>query len=1014
MLFFWYSHDSLSIIPVIFTNDHYLRDAITSPLQMSSETQRMNLYLKEYTRQHHPCDANAARRLFADLPNPSHWCFACSGYTGLVHCLPPCVVDALKLPQLLSRLPTTPTQQDLRDIWTQFQTFGLRDSQGLITGDVDRNLEDFVHSVLSDQDLSLQALLGYTVPRSNQIEFVFPIGAPDVPSISLEDAIAFSLQNNADNVPKPQKIPDYFIIHVDREPRTVIQIPQFVNLTAIDANENHLFEVMSLSTLKSRHYQSISKVDETLIHFSHSNQPARVIEKYHGDDPEGNARRNAWVASLDNLVLESTTTIFLRKVDQAPSNILPFLPSLMIREPLVPPPPGTRQKKTQPPPANEEDVDDQEDDLPEVVYVPAEEAGSTQKKLTEGRSTPEFALRTHPENARGVNVKDLPGVDPDLHGTLFIDPTGCSMHNSSPPEKVVEPFFVPFLRNLKEVFKHQIFRNNGALTNAASLRSHLNLEQDTLETGTVLDIANILISFLHDCQTSDSPVVPTPAQIKNVLETQAHLEFSEEEVEVDDFSVTTFKWDEYYSRVSDIVDSIYSTRKTLIEVRKAAHGEFVRRHPSKASQSTKSADSEESAPSTKKIRMLKQSEYTNIHRDFILSYLISAGCESLNSKEFVRQYHRQKNPPVTEKRLCDWLKDWKRAQREDNIADHQDGVGWEPKPMGGTRKSAETFNQKADHCLLTIAIVCPFWTVSEITDYLNLARARNEITSPRMFTESCVTTELARFSFEMAAAVYCPPQRNDLGHLVARVIWAREMLMLKDDQNVLLAFIDESALYENMFRSRGRTLPGLCPNGVRNCRSNRSNMITCVIPGFGTLSANYTGKGIKSDKYSHFVGACIDVIRGYIDSRPDTLICFIQDNVGMHDTKKVRKIYREKGAVMIPTVTYSPQTNDPVESFFHFEKGNIIFDSSGSLVRGGRPMKDIIGAWDRIAARYDIDMSARYYLHWLSILDNCSEGVPLTQYPPHPKVPEVDEDQLIPTIDSLRFRRVYRRVASSQ
>ncbi len=631
----------------------------------------------------------------------------------------------------------------------------------------------------------------------------------------------------------------------------------------------------------------------------------------------------------------------------------------------------------------------------------------------------DFILSQHPEDLVMVDLQDLQGVDKSLRGCLAIDPTNClkdcTLNSSNRPERII--IFTVFMQNLLTLVRQWNAKQCEIdPTHVEQIRQRIGIKEDHDELDNINYISTVLHSFLHDCE--DKKTTPTVKMIKRVLEHDCFLSFEEnnEELKPDFFTPENYNWSLRYDDLKDVVNAIFITRKTVKEVRERSS---KRKECNTVINSNPEViETREMSPSKpKNKRKLSQEEYNGIHKRFINAYVLLANDKS--DIDFIQAYIESEHLSlITQERLQYWLKRWKLEHKNDfSDPGNIQKATWVPTPQGGLRKSCQQFDIWADYALITMLLDNPGWTLKQYMDCLNAQLHRKLIHAKKEFTLSCVTTEIARFSFEAQAYSYCPPERNTLGARIARAVWSKEMQIIKDCERTLLIFIDETALITNISRNSGFSFNGVAPTCSRVYRGTKTNALSALIPGFGSITCFIGGSGINSDTYSKFIRNVNQVVRLYIDSSPDCVPIVIQDNARIHLTKNVKQAFRDTGMLAMVQPPYSPHLNYVAESFFGFEKQHITCDPSLFLHKGNRKMRDIINAWNKIAYKWSPIVSTRFYCKWCEILKACEQGVILTKTVKMRKselmnesTEVIDEDHIKLIMKNLRYRRVYRKI----
>ena len=197
--------------------------------------------------------------------------------------------------------------------------------------------------------------------------------------------------------------------------------------------------------------------------------------------------------------------------------------------------------------------------------------------------------------------------------------------------------------------------------------------------------------------------------------------------------------------------------------------------------------------------------------------------------------------------------------------------------------------------------------------------------------------------------------------------------MISQD-NVLLGFIDEAAVTQQIGRKYGRAYCGITP--LVNCPLDRIKMtiIALALPGFGVFYKLYSNSA-NSENYSEFLKSAVEFIRRYICNK-DTEILFIEDNCPIHCTHLVEKTIEDLKIALIPTVAYSPALNGIAEGYFGFIKLKNILNRGAT---GETEVKNaIMQNWENISNElFTVEETHSLYYEWKLRMKHCLKGEPI-------------------------------------
>ena len=238
-----------------------------------------------------------------------------------------------------------------------------------------------------------------------------------------------------------------------------------------------------------------------------------------------------------------------------------------------------------------------------------------------------------------------------------------------------------------------------------------------------------------------------------------------------------------------------------------------------------------------------------------------------------------------------------------------------------------------------------------------------------------------------------------VGLRIYRVAWAQLIEDIINNDNVLLGFIDEATLTQQIGRKYGRAYWGLTP--LANCPLDKIKMtvIALVLPGFVVLYKFYSNSA-NNDNYADFLRSAVDFIRRYIGNK-DTEIIFFEDNCPIHCTHVVEETIEDLKIAVIHTVACSPALNGVVEGYFGFIKRNNILTKgeTGEVEVKNEIMKN----WKNISNElFTVVQGHSLYYEWKLRMKHCLKGEPILAgqlfFVPLSKNHDIILDFLIPPI----------------
>ena len=981
------------------------------------------------------------------FPNSSQYCYACCILKGMLQILPDNLINQLPVvSDVLNRCTINPSELMINDtFWDHFfQITNLKDIQNNTEFTPGKQYVpvDFLESYLS---ICPQSILNYLLINPDDItsKISVDIGFETTPLNLSTPIMKILLQNNKDY--------PAIIVNISRFGSFTIPIPSFINLGNFGT-----YEVKQVTCYEHSHYYSFIKDDYYYVFDYHLNHGHFIIP------PIPNLTER-----INNTILQHSSILFLKKIESTDAvSLEPFMHpfdssfityydqfcqsrqtfvtesssnlsfSVMHEHQLANEVclqssnevdssdsdeiPNTEEREDIAcMPLEEEDINETELTLSQLQTISSYKTLIQEIKTNKAALPKDVILSQHPEEIEMVDLQKLKGIDKSLRGCLAIDPTNCPtdcpFKEPRRPNRII--IFTVFMQNLLTLIRRlNAMQCEIDPTHVAQIRQRLGIKENEEEIDNINYIAAVLHSFLHDCE--DNKRTPTVNLIKEILEKDCFISFEENKDQLDSsfFQPDKYNWILRYDDMQDVINTIFNTRKTIKELRE-------RRAKKKECRtiinSCPNNEQLKATPTkTRNKRKLSQDAYNEIHKKFINAYEL-LGNEKYDV-DFIKAYRETEHLTdiITQERLHYWLKCWKSEYKKAAV----DGSAiqkttWTPTPQGGLRISCQQFNMEADFALIAMLLDNPGWTLKQYQDCLNSQLHRGLIQARKEFTLSCLTTEIARFSFEAQAYSYCPPERNTLGARIARAVWSKEMQIIKECERTLLIFIDETALISNISRNSGFSFSGVAPTCSKVYRGFKTNALSALIPGFGSITCFQGGSGINSDTYAKFIRDVNQVVRLYIDSSPDCVPIVIQDNARIHLTASVKQAFRDTGMLAMVQPPYSPHLNYVAESFFGFEKQHIACDSSLFLNKGNRKMRDIIRAWNQIAYKWSPVVSTKFYCRWCEMLRACEQGVILTRTVRMNKEElgsdlseSMDEDHIRLIMKNLRYRRVYRKI----
>ena len=272
----------------------------------------------------------------------------------------------------------------------------------------------------------------------------------------------------------------------------------------------------------------------------------------------------------------------------------------------------------------------------------------------------------------------------------------------------------------------------------------------------------------------------------------------------------------------------------------------------------------------------------------------------------------------------------------------------------------------------------PFWSSKTRALYLIKNKVVNEVEGEYRFSSSSVRriTRKLNFTYRCPGAKLSPPQRNILGFMAARVVWWTILLDIVNTKHSLITFADEcSVCYTELTRGYYKLI-GVMPELVHSMRKVVFNTLLLVVPGFGIIyeiNRDHTDHHI----YIEFLTKAFRVVKSLICLPSDEII-LIHDNAPYHCHKEVSPAISALGVEEVPIIPYSPQLNEPAECCFGLTKQNVADIKFNESVNNEVLMLEAIDIWKTQLMKYDAKMSAKYFSMWIKIMEECRNGIELT------------------------------------
>ena len=376
----------------------------------------------------------------------------------------------------------------------------------------------------------------------------------------------------------------------------------------------------------------------------------------------------------------------------------------------------------------------------------------------------------------------------------------------------------------------------------------------------------------------------------------------------------------------------------------------------------------------------EQEQHQNIKRKFVADFERFKRVDETD-RDFVTRWHPSKanpdetvNEPFTggliRPSADEWVPSFKTCLNWcSDLRSRRDIIG---PGRGGWREHTQKVDEKVRRVI--------FATVLDHPDMKS--RDRAAVVSDFMgngfrISKSTVNDVLKKNQFTVQRTTFSPNPRNSYALIMLRRIWAMHMEEIIADESVLPVFVDEAAVTLCMKKRAARGFVGVTPIVPGTLSDNKKSVLAAVIPGFGCIWHMEDGS-ITGEVYATFIRQMADMIRRII-CNGNTQILMIHDNCKIHETAEVAVAVQESKLNVVPTVPYSPQLNEPVESFFGYMKqtlANRMWKFETSL---GAAHAELEVEWANICRSPDfINLTESFYTNWTSRLRLAVECVPFT------------------------------------
>ena len=248
--------------------------------------------------------------------------------------------------------------------------------------------------------------------------------------------------------------------------------------------------------------------------------------------------------------------------------------------------------------------------------------------------------------------------------------------------------------------------------------------------------------------------------------------------------------------------------------------------------------------------------------------------------------------------------------------------------------------------------------------------------------------KLLRFSVKIAQ--FAPPNRNTIGLRIYRVAWCKIIEDILNNDNVLIAFVDEASVTSCEGRVFGRAYARRTP--VINVPLGKVQMtiVAIAIPCYGVLYS-FIDNSCKGTQYAQFLKDAISFIRKYICNK-DTEIVVIEDNCPINCTDEVENTVINLKFALLPIVPYSPCLNGVAESYFGLMKTNNIMTcgNTGEVATKGA----IQGNWMiNTNSKFNESTTITLLAEWKARMELCKKGQPIYSF--HVQTTDVTADDLL-------------------
>lgn len=278
------------------------------------------------------------------------------------------------------------------------------------------------------------------------------------------------------------------------------------------------------------------------------------------------------------------------------------------------------------------------------------------------------------------------------------------------------------------------------------------------------------------------------------------------------------------------------------------------------------------------------------------------------------------------------------------------------------------FDQKSLICLTSLLLDFPNMSTESYVIFMNSMFGSNSNTP---ICKRTLQKYIKNNDFPIANLKFEPPDLNNIGIRIARVIYSKIIESLFKNSKAIMGFIDEATVTKCEKRKNGKGYVGMTPSLHFPISNGIFTTISIAIPFYGLIYRFYDTQ-ITDKDYLEFISEVTMFMKKHISIDNEEII-FFNDNNGIHDLQSVTDLCNKLKITILPTIIHSSSLISVIGDFYSFVKLNIIankkYDSSVNI-------KSIIkNNWnDLVKNKFDIELINEYYDNWLSNLRKCSDG----------------------------------------